>query len=952
MVHIVSVPGMGDVEFPDDMSNAAIEDAIKANHAAPVSVPKNEGVFAPLVAGEQGATSALYGLIGAPVDLYNKYIGRPFAKAVTGREQAPIPGGSETIKSGVNKAVETIKRMSGVGNPDVQAAPDISQVPEHLRPSYRAGEVGGSTLAMLAPVLGAARGMTAADAAAAQIPKAGGAIPNIWRGIVGQAAENPASFVASQIPSTVGQAAGAYGAEAVAPDSPTAQVIGQLAGGGVGGLIGAGGKVAGSGLDRVRQNIVEPMMTQTEAGQAQAAARRIGPELAKQGEDVSAIMKRIAEPPVATGLTTGQRAQSPTLSAIQENLAKQNPDLANAMTAGQEKFATNLEQGFKGAFEPGQPQALTAAAQARQANIQQHIESTIAPAEADALAAAQRVQPNDAASRELLNTKARNILEEAVGKARGTERKLWQIPDKAEILPQEGTLQGYAAAREGLLPGETLPAPIENAVNAIQTGKQPPSLGFLQTLRSRSLDMAKDLRAGANPNRDMARRLETFANDGILADLNASSQPSAQSARDYSRALNDRITRSFAGDVLGMKATGAERIRPELTLESAAQGGPAKAAQQFQELQTAAVPLRATPAEMQSGAAMAPAQQMRQTQEQYLRTLSQGVVRADGRVDPRKIDAFLKTQAPLLDHFPQYRTALTNARDAQTAYEGVVQRTGDYAKLTQKQGAFAKVLAAGENPTAAISKVLSGPTPVEDMLKMSSLARTGGPEAQAGLRATILQHVMDSSTTANGFSYGRAKTLLDSPLAPNGATLSEVLKQSGVLNDMHINQIGKFLDAGMANEAAKQSGVAVGEFKGPGMWQDAFARILGARIGSWLHLGRGGAGNSLQAAQISANIAKTVLNKLPGDKAKMFLAEALASDSPEKLQMVLERVGAYQARLNPSSNASTKALVLARAFATRNTNPQEPDPETQRQVIDLITGRADPNLNITIRPRR
>ena len=811
MVHIVSVPGMGEVEFPDGMSDSEIGDAIKANHATPLSVPHNEGAFASLGAGAQGANSALAGIIGAPVDLYNRFIGKPFAEAATGRPQEGLPGGSETVRSGMDKAVETIKRATGLGNPDIKATyGDISEVPEHLRPAARAGEVTGSTLGLLATPLAAARGMSAAEIAASKIPS-GAAIPSIWRSIVGQAAENPGAFMASQVPSTVGQGAGAYGAEAAFPGSPGAQVIGQLAGGGVGGLVSAGGKVAGSGADRLRAQILEPFMTQTESGQAQAAARRIGPELTKQGEDAATIAARLNQEPVAPGLTAGQRAQSPTLTAVQDSLASQNPDLANRLAAGQEKFGQNLQQGFKGSFEPGNPNALTAAAQARQASIAKHVEDTIAPAEQDAIAAASKVQPNDASGRELLNTKARTILEDAVGKARGTERKLWQMPDKNEILPQEGTLQGYQTAKEGLLPGETLPTPIENAVRALQTGKQPPSLGFLQNVRSRALDMARDLRAGANPNRDMARRLEAFANGGVLTDLNASSQPAAQTARDYSRALNDRITRSFAGDVLGLRATGGERIRPELTLEAAAAGGPAKAAQQFQELQTAAVPLRSTPAEMQSGAAMAPAQQMRQTQEQFLRTVTQGAVGPDGRVDPKKIDALLKTHAPLLDQFPQYRSALTNARDAQNAYEGVVERMGDYTKATQQQGAFAKILGAGENPGAAVSKVISGPRPVQDLSKMAALARMGGQDAQGGLRATVLQHVMDNSTTAQGFSYGKANVLLNSPMSPNGPTLMKVLEDSGVLNAMHKNQIGKFLDAGMADEAAKQAAVRVGE---------------------------------------------------------------------------------------------------------------------------------------------
>jgi hypothetical protein len=748
--------------------------------------------------------------------------------------------------------------------------------------------------------------------------------------------------MASQIPSTIGQGAGAYAAETIAPDSPTAQTIGQLVGGGLGSVVSAGAKTGGNLLERLYNSITEPFTSTTDAGKASIAARRLEPALTSGKEDIKTILGSLNSEQAAPGLTAGQRAQSPVLNDVTENLAAQNPDMANRLAAGRQTYEQGMQQGVKGAFEPGQPNALTAAAQARQTSIAKYVEDTVGEAEQKAIAAAAPVQPLDATSRELANTKARNILEEAVGKARGTERRLWQIPDKSEILPQEGTLQGYQTAREGLLPGENLPTPIENAINAIQTGKQPPTLGFLQTLRSRALDMAKDLRAGTNPNRDMARRLEAFANQGVLTDLNASSQQSAAAARDYSRALNDRITRSFAGDVLGMKATGAERIRPELTLESAAAGGPAKAAQQFQELQTAAVPLRATPAEMQSGAAMAPAQQMQATQEQFLRTVSQGVVGADGRVDPSKIDTLLKTHAPLLDQFPQYRTALTNARDAQLAYEGVVQKTGDYAKLTEKQGAFAKILKAGENPQTAVAAAINGPNPVQDLTRISFLAKAAGPEAQGGLRATVLQHVIDNSTTANGFSYGKANTLLNTPMSPNGPTLTQVLKEGGVLNDMHFNQIKKFMDAGMADEAAKAMKVAVSEFKGPGMWHDLAERYLGTRVIAALGLGKGGgAGGSLQMAAAGSKIAKNLLSKMPADKAKAFLGEALAADDPTKLQMILERVGQAQMARGPSSNVSTKALVLARALALRNTNPQAPiDPETQRQVMDLITGRT------------
>ena len=306
MSNIVDVPGVGEVEFPDGMSNADMETAIKAHLASPVSVPHNEGAFGSLSAGSQGANSALAGLIGAPVDIYNKYIGKPFAEAVTGRKQEDLPGGSQTVRAGMDKAVELIKRGTGAGDPNIKATyGDISEVPEHLRPAARAGEVTGSVAGLLAPVLGAARGMSAADIAASKVAS-GGAIPSLWRSIVGQAAENPGGFMASQVPSTIGQAAGAYGAEALDPDSPTAQVIGQLAGGGLGGLVSAGGKQVGSGIDRIRGKTLSNLHRHPDRKRDEAARQRriarIGPELAKHEKDlVPTILGRLNEDPIAAG---------------------------------------------------------------------------------------------------------------------------------------------------------------------------------------------------------------------------------------------------------------------------------------------------------------------------------------------------------------------------------------------------------------------------------------------------------------------------------------------------------------------------------------------------------------------------------------------------------------------------------------------------------------------------
>ena len=55
-------------------------------------------------------------------------------------------------------------------------------------------------------------------------------------------------------------------------------------------------------------------------------------------------------------------------------------------------------------------------------------------------------------------------------------------------------------------------------------------------------------------------------------------------ARAYSRALNDTYTRAFAGDLLAVQKSGAERLSPELLAHRLLQGGSDPTLLRIQEL--------------------------------------------------------------------------------------------------------------------------------------------------------------------------------------------------------------------------------------------------------------------------------------------------------------------------------------------------------------------------------
>lgn len=339
-----------------------------------------------------------------------------------------------------------------------------------------------------------------------------------------------------------------------------------------------------------------------------------------------------------------------------------------------------------------------------------------------------------------------------------------------------------------------------------------------------------------------------------------------------------------------------------------------------------------------------------------MRDVSKSAIDSQGNVIPKEVDKLLLRHSALLDDFPQYRQSLIQARDRQVALNGVLERTGDATKLADKQAAFARVLKAGERPADAVASALAGSNPVRDMRRMASLATGGGDEAVGGLRASVLEHVMGEASTKNGLSYTKVNETLNTPLSPNGPSLLKSMRDNGIINATQHAEIIRHVDAGLMNEAAKVAGVEVKEFgSGPGMWARAAARILGAKTAAAV-AGGGGAGPSLQVAQIGAGISEKLASRLPADRAKTMMAEALASNDTATLIDILERAGvtAYgSSKFDGPQGQFTKALVLLRTAVPKD----KTDTGDRERMLYNIGNRPQggipipgQTLGITIRP--
>lgn len=910
--------------------------------------------------------SATYGVQGAmrtltaPLDLPGQLM-----NLVTGRQDRTL---GQTVRQGIGSLQEQLGTLTGRSAPGTRYQyENIEEVPPEFRASARAGEASGAAIPFIGGLSLAARGAPIAQTveralAAPASAGVGAAGAQSVRQMVADAASNP-YFFASQIPATAGAAAGGYAAETIFPGSELAQLAGQFSGG----LLGAAGAAGVAGGGRAGVGQARGMVPGTEEAARVTAGRELAPILQQAGEAPEQIIQRLQTPDIVPGALPAELAQSRGITGVQRLLASQDPELANLVAASRERVGTGIQTGVREAFEPGAPEALTQAAAVRQRGFAQRLDDLFTSAEQKAQAsvaqasqegaervaatrqraaalgeqaatAAEPIAPLTPGQARGLNVQARTILEDALSSARAEEKRLWRsVPKEIELTPSN-TLQVYNDLRANMLPEDAMPSIVDRvmkryklaqpdeATGATQLEREaqsfmaarggaeqrPITSGELIELRSLLLDEARSLRGQSN-FKD-ARRVGNMA-DAVLDDL-SNVGASASAARDYSRALNDRFSRSFAADVLGTKPSGAERVRPELTLEAATAGPSERVAAQLGELRTAV---------SEQGPAM------QAVQQDFLRTLTERIIDpTTGAVIPRRADAFLRDNAAILEQFPQVRdairrageaqrvageataavqpaeraaaTALTEAqRAADTAVRAVLKQTGDAARQADKTAAFARVLAAGERPEQAVATAIRSSNPVRELTKLSTLALRGGPEAVGGLRAATLKYAMDDAIKGNDVAYGKLSQSLTDAVSNRGESVLQVLQRNKIMTADQRSQVEAFVKRGVERELADTTGLEVKEFgKVAGLAGRYIPRIIGAKLSSLVS--GGGAGESIQIANMGANIGERIASKLPADKVNQMMAQALKSDTPDELISILEYAAAY------SPTGATRAL--------------------------------------------
>lgn len=677
----------------------------------------------------------------------------------------------------------------------------------------------------------------------------------------------------------------------------------------------------------------------------QRAANYVAGEMAARGENPNVAGQNL-QSPTALG-TVADRSGSTVLSDMQETLMRDNPDYSARVASERQKAVEGLTTRTEPLRE-GNPADLRPAALAERERINAGLEqskadlehktqsviSTIndyaANAENQAKAAAAKFEVNDSTARTSANVAGRDILDKAYTDARALEKEVYKTVDLSIPVKTDNLISKFSEIKSQMSKEQTLPSIVEAMIRRFKgepepkldtsnmtpleraqyvrdraaqeaKGPEPVTLKDVQNLRSEMLDIGRT--AGANGDRSLAGRMNTLAG-AALDDMATIDDPRLAAARKVSRTINDKFTRSYAGDVLQLSSEGGARVEPSMTFEGIAARGQ-KPNVQLQQLEQAVTPVTGP---TRATADLSP--EMRAAQENFLRLNAEKLIDLNtGMISPSKASSFLRDNAETMTRFPALKADIENAIATQQGAAGAKVIAGQDIKgltelakaetnsinLVQKtvneQAAFNKILKAGEKPETAISKAISGNNPVRDLTDMARLANKGGPDAVAGMRAAALTDVFARATSEGSLSAIKLEKLLSEPLIAKGPSLIQQLRQTGIITAAQHVAINKIVEAGKQLETAIERGAARAKL-GPEVASEGLMALLGRAIGAGYMRKVSVIGHllgPLQGASEGAKLGQRLFAKLPTERVQTILAKALEDET--LMKDLLRRAG-------------------------------------------------------------
>lgn len=745
----------------------------------------------------------------------------------------------ETVEAGLPSAI----------TPDIR----LEDLPPEQRPAFIGGEViGGSLIPGGAPVA---------------VAKLGVRGRGIFKPILRAAKEAPKRFLAVEAATTGGAALGGAGAEFFDPGDPLTRFISEVGGG----IFNPTALITRAGGKTVN-NVKTLVKSFSKSGRQDKAAQIIQDIVSESGENVDDITRLLDKADISgVKLTSGQKTGSPALLAIESKLAAKSSRFAGEA----EEMATNslktLRELTDNLTKSGDPTALRTAAKLRAGYFDDLIGRRIEDAGQDALEARAKLTGSrkDIAN---VSSEAKAALDNALKDARRIETELWNKIPKETRIGTEGLLNATAETTEKfLLESENLPTLVQNEITR-QLDKGA-TVGDAIKFRSRLLALGRD--AKASKKFTDAAVFNSIA-DGIRRDLADLPGGVADEARAFSNSLHDKFTRTFAGEALGTKGTGAERIPAELMLERAFGSGGTKAELKLGELSSAA----AFPEQVFG-------KPMLDAQEKFLSIAAQNSVDDAGRVNPAKLQKFINDNQDTLNRFPDLRNKLSDATTAERAFRGVESASKQSTDIISKRAAFANILKT-DDPVVAVGNVLTGQNTRRNYTQLAKLAKRSGQGSVDGLRSSTLKNAFDKSVNSSGeFSFKTFDRILKKGLSKEDQGLLSLMKQNGVIDKSGSDRLNSLVKRAIKIEDALGNQKKLDKLiENPDGLFDLVTRIVGAKIGS-AGVAGSAAGPSLIAASAGSRFARNFAEKIPATKVSEVLE--MAANDPKFMATLLKK---------------------------------------------------------------
>ena len=451
----------------------------------------------------------------------------------------------------------------------------------------------------------------------------------------------------------------------------------------------------------------------------------------------------------------------------------------------------------------------------------------------------------------------------------------------------------------------------------------------LSDMRSLALGLGKKLSAAGD---SQSARIAFETADALLEDLQSVAelgggeafQFAYNTARAYSKALNDTFTRSFAGETQATVKTGAERLAPELLSKRLLQGGNDPTylrLKEINEVGSFAQREGLEGADQTVGTLLG-------TTEQILRNARASAFDPEtGTINPDRLAVWMEQNKEVLDIFPSLRKDLSDARTANILLD-------EQSKLGQKRIAEERAqlsfydlmnpvispdgrrMFGTESPTTAIARALApaNKTKARSLGRLLDVVnRVDDPalkeQAMTGLKSAIIEWgATKAGITGGSFSPKTAyESFFLTPLSgTKGPSLMDWMLSNRVINESEATNMKTYLQQMVKFEAAEVAGEIGEVVEKAGPILDFYLAITGSAIGtkaqSILTGGRSGPG-ALIAAGRGAETMRRLFADLPVTMQTDVMSELMAN--PELLAAMMRKPRNEKEKLRVAERVKT-----------------------------------------------